>query len=174
MAQPIETKPADAPAPAAAPIETKPVAEAPAPAAPAAAPPAHPTPEPAAAPAAAPVVDAAAIEARIRGEHEEVAALCTLAGEPGFLAEAISKRMTPPQVREALLARKAAKSQGTQIHSQVDGSPVGAESQLNAAATNLAAQKHITFAQAYSEVLKTNPNLYTQYLAEKSATVKPN
>ena len=171
MAQPIETKPADAPAPAAAPVETKPAAEAPAPAAPAAAPPA---PEPAAAPAAAPVVDAAAIEARIRAEHEEVAALCTLAGEPGFLAEAISKRMTPPQVREALLARKAAKSQGAQIHSQVDGSPVGAESQLNAAATNLAAQKHITFAQAYSEVLKANPNLYTQYLAEKSATVKPN
>jgi signal peptide peptidase SppA len=160
MAQPIETKPADAPAPAAAPVETKPAAETPA-------------PEPVAAPAAVPVVDAAAIEARIRAEHEEVAALCTLAGEPGFLAEAISKRMTPPQVREALLARKAAKSQGAQIHSQVDGSPVGAESQLNAAATNLAAQKHITFAQAYSEVLKTNPNLYTQYLAEKSATVKP-
>jgi signal peptide peptidase SppA len=172
MAQPIETKPADAPAPAAAPVETK-SAEAPAPAAPAAAPPTPPAPEPAAAPAAAPVVDAAAIEARIRAEHEEVAALCTLAGEPGFLAEAISKRMTPPQVREALLARKAAKSQGAQIHSQVDGSPVGAESQLNAAATNLAAQKHITFAQAYSEVLKANPNLYTQYLAEKSATVKP-
>lgn len=167
MAQPIETKPADAPAPAAASVETKPAAEAPAPAA------APPAPEPVAAPAAAPVVDAAAIEARIRAEHEEVAALCTLAGEPGFLAEAISKRMTPPQVREALLARKAAKSQGAQIHSQVDGSPVGAESQLNAAATNLAAQKHITFAQAYSEVLKANPNLYTQYLAEKSATVKP-
>jgi signal peptide peptidase SppA len=160
MAQPIETKPADAPAPAAAPVETKPAAETPA-------------PEPVAAPAAVPVVDAAAIEARIRAEHEEVAALCTLAGEPGFLAEAISKRMTPPQVREALLARKAAKSQGAQIHSQVDGSPVGAESQLNAAATNLAAQKHITFAQAYSEVLKANPSLYTQYLAEKSATVKP-
>ena len=174
MAQPIETKPADAPAPAAAPVETKPAAEAPAPAAPAAAPPVQPTPEPAAAPAAVPVVDAAAIETRIRAEHEEVAALCTLAGEPGFLAEAISKRLTPPQVREALLARKAAKSQGAQIHSQVDGSPVGAESQLNAAATNLAAQKHITFAQAYAEVLKGNPNLYTQYLAEKSATVKPN
>ena len=169
MAQPIETKPADAPAPAAAPVETKP-AEAPAPAAPAAAP---PVPEPAAAPTAAPAVDAAAIEARIRAEHEEVAALCTLAGEPGFLAEAIGKRMTPAQAREALLARKAAKSQGAQIHSQVDGFPVGAESQLNAAATNLAAQKHITFAQAYSEVLKGNPNLYTQYLAEKSATVKP-
>ena len=167
MAQPIETKPADAPAPAAAPVETKPAAETPAPAA------APPAQGPVAALAAAPVVDAAAIEARIRAEHEEVAALCTLAGEPGFLAEAISKRMTPPQVREALLARKAAKSQGAQIHSQVDGSPVGAESQLNAAATNLAAQKHITFAQAYSEVLKANPNLYTQYLAEKSATVKP-
>ena len=167
MAQPIETKPADAPAPAAAPVETKPAAEAPAPAA------VPPSPEPGAALAAAPVVDAAAIEARIRAEHEEVAALCTLAGEPGFLAEAISKRMTPPQVRETLLTRKAAKSQGAQIHSQVDGSPVGAESQLNAAATNLAAQKHITFAQAYSEVLKANPNLYTQYLAEKSATVKP-
>ena len=73
-----------------------------------------------------------------------------------------------------MLARKAAKSQGTQINSQVDGSPVGAESQLNAAATQIAASKHITFAQAYVEALKANPNLYTQYLAEKSATVKPN
>ena len=172
MSQPIETKPADAPAQAAAPVETQPVPAAPA--APAAAPPAPPTPEPVAAPAAPPVVDAAAIEARIRAEHEETAALCTLAGEPGFLAEAISKRMTPSQVRETLLARKAAKSQGTQIHSQVDGSPVGAESQLNAAATNLAASKHITFAHAYAEVLNANPALYTQYLAEKSATVKPN
>jgi hypothetical protein len=178
MSQPIETKPADAPAPAAAPIETKPVAEAPAPAAPAAAPPVQATPEPAAAPAAAPVVDAAAIEARIRAENEATQqakiALCKTAGRMDLLPEMLSPSLTVGQVGERLLAAQAQKSQGTQIHSQVDGSPVGAESQLNAAATNLAAQKHITFAQAYAEVLKGNPNLYTQYLAEKSATVKPN
>jgi hypothetical protein len=119
-------------------------------------------------------VDAAAIEARIRAEHEEIAALCSLAGEPGFLAEAISKRMTSAQAREALLARKAAKSQGTQISSQTDAAPVGAEAQLNAAATQIAASRHITFAQAYVEAMKMQPNLYQQYLAEKSATVKPN
>ena len=55
----------------------------------------------------------------------------------------------------------------------MDGCPVGAEAQLNAAATQLAASKHIPFAQAYVEALKPNPNLYQQYLAEKSATVKP-
>ena len=171
MVQPIETKPADAPAPAAAPLETKPVAEAPAPAA---APPVQPTPEP----AVAPVVDAAAIEARIRAENEATQqakiALCKTAGRMDLLPEMLSPNLTVGQVGERLLAAQAQKSQGTQIHSQVDGSPVGAESQLNAAATNLAAQKHITFAQAYAEVLKGNPSLYTQYLAEKSATVKPN
>ena len=179
MPQTTETKPADAPTPqGAAPAETKTGTEAPAPAAqppaqPAAATP--PAPEPAAAPPAAPPApDAATIEARIRGEHEEIAALCTLAGEAGFLAEAISKRMTPAQVRESLLARKAAKSQGTQISSHTDAAPVGAEAQLNAAATQIAASKHITFAQAYVEVMKVHPNLYPQYLAVKSATVKPN
>jgi signal peptide peptidase SppA len=179
MPQTTETKPADAPAPqgAAHAADPNPTAAAPAPAAqppaqPAAA--APPAPEPAAAPPAQPAVDAAAIEARIRGEHEEIAALCSLAGEPGFLAEAISKRMTVAQAREALLARKAARSQGTQISSHVDASPVGAEAQLNAAATQIAASKHITFAQAYVEAMKVHPNLYQQYLAEKSATVKPN
>ena len=74
----------------------------------------------------------------------------------------------------SLLARKAARSQGAQISSHVDASPVGAEAQLNAAATQIAASKHITFAQAYVEAMKVHPNLYQQYLAEKSATVKPN
>jgi capsid assembly protease len=166
MAQKPDTKPADAPTdPVATSAETKPAATAPAEPAPA--------PEPAAAPTA-PAVDAAAIEARIRAEHEEIAALCTLAGSPEFAAEAIAKRLSPAQVREALLARKAAKSQATQLTSHVDAAPVGAEAQLNAAATEIAASKHITFAQAYVEAMKLHPNLYTQYLAEKSATVKPN
>ncbi len=171
-----ETKPADAPAPQAAPpAETKPVADAPAPAPPAAAPAAAPpAPGPAATPAAAPAVDAAAIEARVRAESEEIAALCSLAGEPGFVAEAIAKRMSPAQVREALLAKKAAKGQASQTTGHVHGAPVGAESQLNAAATQIAAGRNITFAQAYVEALKANPSLYAQYLAEKSATVKPN
>ncbi len=172
MAQKPDNKPADAPAAqGSAPVETKPAAEVPAPVAPVAEP--APAPEPAAAPAA-PAVDAAAIEARIRAEHEEIAALCTLAGSPEFAAEAIAKRMSPAQVREALLARKAARSQTTQLTSHVDAAPVGAEAQLNAAATEIAAGKHITFAQAYVEAMKLHPNLYTQYLAEKSATVKPN
>jgi hypothetical protein len=56
----------------------------------------------------------------------------------------------------------------------VDASPVGAEAQLNAAATQIAASKHITFASAYVEAMKLNPTLYNQYLAEKSATVRTN
>jgi signal peptide peptidase SppA len=170
MSKPVDSKPADAPTdPVAAPVETSPAAEAPV--APAAEP--TPAPDPVFAPAT-PAVDAAAIEARIRAEHEEIAALCSLAGEPGFLAEAIAKRTSPAQVREALLAKKAARSQATQLSSHVDASPVGAEAQLNTAATQIAATKHVTFAQAYVEAMKLHPNLYTQYLAEKSATVKPN
>ncbi len=160
MAQTPNTNPADAPVPVAAPAETQPAA-------------APPAPEPVAATPALPAVDATAIEARIRGEHEEVAALCTLAGCPEFAAEAIAKRMTPAQVREHLLAKKAAGAQGTQINSQVDASPVGAEAQLNAAATQIAASRHITYASAYVEAMKLNPGLYNQYLAEKSATVRP-
>ncbi|MGE5646152.1 MAG: hypothetical protein ACM336_10210 [Acidobacteriota bacterium] len=60
------------------------------------------------------------------------------------------------------------------MSSHVDAAPVGAEAQLNAAATQIAATKHITFAQAYVEAMRLNPTLYSQYLAEKSATVKPN
>ena len=76
--------------------------------------------------------------------------------------------------RQSASAKKAARSQGTQINSQVDASPVGAEAQLNAAATQIAASKHITFAQAYVEAMKLHPNLYQQYLAEKSAPVRAN
>ena len=178
MANKPDTKQADATTQqGAAPVETQTRTEAPAPAAqppapqPAAAPPA---PEPVAAPPAAPAVDAAAIEARIKAENEQKAALCTLAGEPGFLAEALSKGLTVAQVQEALLARQSARSQSTQISSHTSAAPVGAEAQLNAAATQIAATKHITFAQAYVEAMKLQPSLYTQYLAEKSATVKPN
>jgi 2-oxoglutarate dehydrogenase E2 component (dihydrolipoamide succinyltransferase) len=175
----IDTNLADAPAaPVAAPAQTKPTAEAPAavapqpePAAPAAAP--APAPEPVAAPVA-PAIDRAAIEAQIRAEHEEIAALCTLAGTPEFVSEAISKRMTVAQAREALLAKKAATSRATQVTSHVSASPTGAESQLNTAATQLAASRNIPFAQAYVEAMKLHPSLYQQYLAEKSASVKPN
>jgi hypothetical protein len=82
--------------------------------------------------------------------------------------------MSAAQVREVLLAKKAAKGQATQVSSHVDAAQVGAEAQLNAAATQIAAAKHISFAQAYVEAMKLHPNLYQQYLAEKSVTVKPN
>jgi capsid assembly protease len=142
----VQTHTADAPAAPVAPAETKPAVETP---------------------------DAAAIEARLRAEYEEIAAMCSLAGKPDFLSEAISKKMTQAQVRDALLAARAQESQRTAVQSHVQAAPVGAEAQLNAAATNLAASKGITFAQAYAEALKANPTLYAQYLAEKPA-VRPN
>ena len=173
MAQTPNTKPADAPAPVAAPAETQPIVAAPAPV-PAAAPPA---PEPAAASPAAPAVDAAAIEARVRGESKVITdakvALCKTAGRLDLLPEMLSPELTVTQVGERLLAAQNASSQGTQINSQVNAAPVGAEGQLHAAATQIAARKHITYAQAYVEALKLNPSLYTQYLAEKSATIRP-
>ena len=146
---------ADAPAAPVAPAETKPAAEAPAPV------------------TAATVPDAAAIEAKLRAEYEEIAAMCNLAGKPEYLSEAIAKKMTAAQVRDALLAAKAQESQRTAVQSHVQAAPVGAESQLNAAAANLAASKGITFSQGYAEALKANPALYQQYLAEKSAP-RPN
>lgn len=39
-----------------------------------------------------------------------------------------------------------------------------AEQQLNAMAKQIAAARHITFAQAYVQALKENPRLYQQYL----------
>jgi len=41
-----------------------------------------------------------------------------------------------------------------------------AEQQLNAAARQIAAARHITFAQAYVVALAQNPHLYQEYLAQ--------
>ena len=154
MSQQIETKTADASAAPPVPAEMKP-------------------PEaPASAAAAAPVVDAAAIETRLRAEYEEIAVLCTLSGHPELVAELIASRKTVAQVREHLLALKAQESQRTAVQSHVQGSPTGAEAQLNAAAQQLAASRNIPFAQAYVEAMKLHPELYQQYLAEKSAPTR--
>jgi len=161
MSQQVEKKTADAPAAPPVPAEVKP-AEVPASAA-------------AVAPAVAtPVVDAAAIEARLRAEYEEIAVLCTLSGHPELVAELIASKKTVAQVREHLLALKAQESQRTAVQSHVQGSPTGAEAQLNSAAQQLAASRNIPFAQAYVEAMKLHPELYQQYLAEKSAPARAN
>ncbi|HWB96388.1 MAG TPA: hypothetical protein VG672_06790 [Bryobacteraceae bacterium] len=41
-----------------------------------------------------------------------------------------------------------------------------AEQQLNAMAKQIAAARHLTFAQAYVQALMENPQLYTAYLAQ--------
>ncbi len=41
-----------------------------------------------------------------------------------------------------------------------------AEQQLNAMAKQIAAARHITFAQAYVQALMENPQLYTAYLGQ--------
>jgi signal peptide peptidase SppA len=157
MSQEVEKKTADAPTAPLAPAEVKPP-EAPAPAA-------MPV---------APVVDAAAIENRLRAEYEEIAALCSLASRPELAAEMIASKRTVAQVREHLLSLKAQESQRTAVQSHVQAGPTGAEAQLNTAAQQLAASRNIPFAQAYVEAMKLHPELYQQYLAEKSATVRPN
>jgi signal peptide peptidase SppA len=159
MSQQVEKKTADAPAAPPVPAEVKP------PEVPASA---------AASAAATPVVDAAAIEARLRAEYEEIAVLCTLSGHPELVAEMIASKKTVAQVREHLLAIKAQESQRTAVQSHVQASPTGAEAQLNAAAQQLAASRNIPFAQAYVEAMKLHPELYQQYLAEKSAPVRAN
>ena len=161
MSQQVEKKTADAPAAPPVPAEVKP--------------PEVPAPAAAVAPAVAtPVVDAAAIEARLRAEYEEIAVLCTLSGHPELVAEMIASKKTVAQVREHLLAIKAQESQRTAVQSHVQASPTGAEAQLNAAAQQLAASRNIPFAQAYVEAMKLHPELYQQYLAEKSAPVRAN
>jgi hypothetical protein len=47
-----------------------------------------------------------------------------------------------------------------------------AEQQLHAIATKLAAARRITFAQAYVEVLNSNPALYVAYLREHEAALR--
>jgi hypothetical protein len=47
------------------------------------------------------------------------------------------------------------------VHAATSGN---AEQQLNAMAKQIAAARHITFAQAYVQALKENPRLYQQYL----------
>ncbi len=121
-------------------------------------------------PSAAP--DAAAIETRLRAEYEEKAAMCTIARRPDLISEAM--KMTVPQLREHLLSLAAQESQRTALQSHTQAAPVGAEAQLNAAATEIAASRNITFAQAYVQAMNQNPKLYQQYLAEKSAAVRPN
>jgi signal peptide peptidase SppA len=112
MSQQVEKKTAAAPAAPPVPAEVKPP-EVPASAAAVLVAPA----------AAAPVVDAAAIEARLRAEYEEIAVLCTLSGHPDLAAEMIASRKTVAQVREHLLALKAQESQRTAVQSHVQGSP---------------------------------------------------
>lgn len=157
------TKPADVqPEPAAA-VEPKPDAPA-AVAAPVAVPPQPPqeaSPE-----------TVAAIEARLLTVQEAKVALCKTAGRLDLLPEMLSPSLSISDVSERLLAVGAQRSQATAVQSHVQGAPVGAESQLNAAATNLAASKGISFAKAYMEALKANPALYQQYLAEKAAAVR--
>ncbi len=176
MSKKVEEQPADAKADqAAAPAETKPAAEVPvAPAAAAPAPAQEPAPVQEAAAPAAPAPDAAAIEANVQSRYEEIAALCTLSGEPDFLAEAIKNKMTVAQARDALLARKAAKSQGTAVQTHQQAVTSGAEAQLKSVAEQIAATNKIPFAQAYVQAVTQNSKLYEQYLAERSATVKPN
>ncbi|MDX2150906.1 MAG: S49 family peptidase [Bryobacteraceae bacterium] len=142
----------------------------------AAAPEVKPPEAPASTPAApeAPALDAAAIETRLRAEYEEIAALCSLASRPELAAEMIASKRTVAQVREHLLSLKAQESQRTAVQSHVQAGPTGAEAQLNTAAQQLAASRNIPFAQAYVEAMKLHPELYQQYLAEKSATVRPN
>jgi len=141
-----EQKPAEVPATAAAPATTQ-------------APPATP------APPAAP--DAAAIEARVTEENKKKVALCMLAKRPDTIPAALT--MTEAQLIEHLNALASQESQRTAIQSHTQAAPVGAEAQLNAAATQIAASRNITFAQAYVQALNQNPKLYQQYLAEKSA-----
>ena len=141
-----EQKPAEVPATAAAPATTQ-------------APPATPAP-----PAAA---DAAAIEARVTEENKKKVALCMLAKRPDAIPAALT--MTEAQLIEHLNALASQESQRTAIQSHTQAAPVGAEAQLNAAATQIAASRNITFAQAYVQALNQNPKLYQQYLAEKSA-----
>ena len=150
VAPAIETKPAEAPVTAAAPAQT--ATQQPAPAAPI--------------PPAAP--DAAAIEARVIEANKKKVSLCMLAKRPDLIPQALT--MTEDQLIEHLNALASQDSQRTAVQSHTQAAPAGAEAQLNAAATQIAASRNIPFAQAYVQALNQNPKLYQQYLAEKPAS----
>jgi len=150
VAPATETKPAEVPAIAAAPAPTQ------------------ATPAPSAAPGPPAPPEAAAIEARVNAENQRKVAMCMIAKRADLIPQALT--MSEAQLSELLLAAGAQESQRTAIQSHTQAAPVGAEAQLNAAATQIAANRNVTFAQAYVQAMNQNPKLYQQYLAEKSAS----
>ena len=48
-----------------------------------------------------------------------------------------------------------------------------AEAQLNALAKRIAAERRVTFAQAYVQALNGDPHLYLAYLKEQEAKLAP-
>ena len=87
--------------------------------------PAAPTTAPAPVIPAAAAPDAAAIEARLRGEiaaeHKEIADLCALAGKPAMAADFIAKGLKPEAVRKALTDARAAEADAADIAGQHSG-----------------------------------------------------
>jgi hypothetical protein len=103
---------------------------------------------------------------------EEIEALCDLVNDREMLAQAIREKLSLSAVRKALQAKKAAAQVATPVPSGNPSLASAAEQSLNQQASQLATSKGVSFAQAYTQVLTSNPALYQQYLAEKDATNK--
>jgi hypothetical protein len=74
------------------------------------------------------------------------------------------------RARPDLCPTQRSKNTMTTISSSAGGS---AEAQLNALAKKIAAERRVTFAQAYVEALNGDPHLYLAYLKEQEAKLAP-
>jgi hypothetical protein len=75
------------------------------------------------------------------------------------------------RARPDLCPAQRSKNTMTTLSSSIAGG--SAESQLNALAKKIAAERRVTFAQAYVEALNGDPHLYLAYLKEQEAKIAP-
>ena len=106
-------------------------------------------------------------------DPKEIAMLCRLAGRTDLLSDFIEKGASIAEVRKTLLAvKKEEEKRPGSIGHHVP--PVGGPNpvdQLDSLAKSRAASKGISYSQAYAEVMKENPKLYTDYLDRKDAAI---
>lgn len=123
--------------------------------------------------AAAPPIDVTKLttEAEARGfdAASEIAQLCQIAGKPAMAVEFITKKMSIPDVRNALIAARA-EAYKIQIDSRSTAVNAGVIASVDAAAAEIArSTPGLTKENATVRVINANPKLYDQYLQANPA-----
>lgn len=117
-------------------------------------------------------VDGMIQNARAEGYAQafEVVGLCALAKRPDLAYSLLERKATPADARKVLMDANADDSEPV-VHTRVTNvtAPLAqpakgnAEAKIEALAKQKAAAQGISYHAAYSEVLRENPKLYTEY-----------